>query len=229
MTPEMGIILPSMGTKRARRKPRRVGIADALFPEVKQRVLAFLFGQPARRYQSAELIRLVAGGTGATQRCLRDLVDSELVTVTAIGNQRHYQANAASPVFSELHTLVLRTVALAEPLRAALAPLRAQIHEAFVFGSVAKGSERASSDVDLMVVSDSLRHAPLYDRLRAAEEKIARTVNPILLTMEQWRARLAQDESFATRVNSGEKIVILEVLDGAGGAGEPSSHRIAGG
>lgn len=218
-----------MGTKRIAARRARVGVADALFSNVQQRVLALLFGQPARRFQSAELIRLVAGGTGATQRCLRALVESELVTVIAIGNQRHYQANADSPVFGELHMLVLRTVALAEPLRRTLAPLRDQIHEAFVFGSIAKGAERASSDVDLMVISDTLSYADLFQKLPPAETELARTVNPILLTMKGWRKRIARDGSFAARVNSGEKIVILEARDGAGRTGEPGPDRAAGG
>lgn len=225
----MGIILPIMGTKRSAARRRRVGIADALFSKVQQRVLALLFGQPSRRFQSSELIRLVAGGTGATQRCLRGLVDSELVTVTAIGNQRHYQANTRSPVFGELHTLVLRTVALVEPLRELLAPLREQIHEAFVFGSIAKGTERASSDVDLMIISDTLSYEDLYDMLLKAELDLARPVNPILRTMDQWRTRLAQDGSFSTRIDRGEKIVILEARNGAGGAGESGSDRAAAG
>lgn len=218
-----------MGTKRTAARRARLGVADALFSKVQQRVLALLFGQPSRRFQSAELIRLVAGGTGATQRCLRALLDSELITVTAIGNQRHYQANVSSPVFGELHMIVLRTVALAEPLRKTLTPLREQIHEAFVFGSIAKGAERASSDVDLMVISDTLGYADLFDRLQAAERQLARTVNPILLTTEGWRKRLARDGSFATRVNSGDKIVILEALDGAEGAEQPGPTRTAGG
>lgn len=214
-------------TRKRRRASARTGIADALFSKVQQRVLALLFGQPMRRFQGAELIRLVAGGTGATQRCLRALVESELVVVTAIGNQRHYQANTRSPVFGELHTLVVRTVALVEPLRAALAPLRDRIHEAFVFGSMAKGSERASSDVDLMVISDTLRHEDLHDVIARAERRLARPVNPMLRTMDQWRTRLAQDGSFSSRIARGEKIVILEARDGTGGAGEPGPDRAA--
>lgn len=195
---------------------KRVGIADALFSKVQQRVLGLLFGQPERRFQSAELIRLAASGTGAVQRCVKDLAASGLVSVTAIGNQRHYQANAQSPVFNELRVLLLRTVALAGPVRAALAPLSDRIHEAFIFGSVAKGSERAASDVDLLVISDLLNYSILYESLSAAEMQLARRVNPVLLTLEQWRNRLSRDESFASRIVRGEVIVIQEAPGGTG-------------
>jgi predicted nucleotidyltransferase len=131
------------------------------------------------------------------------------VTVTAIGNQRHYQANPASPVFEALRALVLRTVALSDPLRAALTPLRAKIHEAFVFGSVARGTERAASDVDLFVVSDTLSYAALYAALAPVDQQLARTVNPILLTLEEWQSRLKDDGSFASRVKRGDRIVLI--------------------
>lgn len=194
----------------------RIGVADALFSKVQQRVLALLFGQPERQYQSAELIRLAASGTGAVHRCVTDLVSCGLVTVTAIGNQRHYRANMESPVFEALRMLLVRTVALAEPLRSALAPLHDQISESFVFGSVAKGSERASSDVDLLVVSDSLNYSTLYESLTPVEAQLGRRVNPVLLTLKQWRHRLARDESFAARIRRGEVIVIQEAPGGAG-------------
>src|SRR5438105_9537546 len=96
------------------------GLADALFSPVQQRVLALLYGQPQRRFQSAELIRLAKGGTGGVHRVLTRLANAGLVTVTPAGNQKFYQANRESPVFAELHGLVVKTVGLAAPLRKAL-------------------------------------------------------------------------------------------------------------
>lgn len=100
----------------------RKGLADALFTRVQQRVLGLLFGQPERRFQSAELIRLADSGTGAAHRQLARLADAGLVTVTRTGNQKHYQAREDSPVFAELHGLVVKTVGLVGPIRRALGP-----------------------------------------------------------------------------------------------------------
>ena len=63
-----------------------------------------------------------------------------LVTVTHIGKQKHYQANALSPVFAELRALVLKTSGLADVLRAALEPLVPRIRAAFVYGSPREGT-----------------------------------------------------------------------------------------
>jgi hypothetical protein len=124
----------------ALRKPPRSAVATALFTPVQQRVLGLLFGQPERRFQSAELIRLAGSGTGAVHRQLQRLAATGLVRVTRDGNQKYYQAQRESPVFTELHGLIVKTVGVVEPLRAALAPLASRIHLAFVFGSVAQST-----------------------------------------------------------------------------------------
>jgi hypothetical protein len=116
-----------------------------LFTPVQQRVLGLLFGQPDRRFQSGELIRLAASGTGAAHRLLTRLADSGLITVERVGNQKHYQANRASPVFDELHGLIIKTSGLIAPLRTALEPLAKRIRAAFVYGSVAKGTSTRRS------------------------------------------------------------------------------------
>ena len=200
------MIVPEMGTQRP---ARRSGLADALFTPVQQRVLALLFGQPDRRFQSAELIRLARGGVGAVHRQLARLAASELVTVTRTGNQKHYQARRDSPVFEELHRLIVKTVGVAEPLRQALGPKADAIRVAFVYGSVAKGTDRARSDIDLMVVSDSLRYADLFEALQAAERVLGRTVNPTVLTAAQWRSKRARADSFAARVAAQPRVFVI--------------------
>lgn len=108
------------------------------------------------RLYATELIGLAGSGSGAVQRELATLAESGLVAVTAVGNQKHYQANADSPIFAELCGIAQKTVGLAQPLREALAPLTQQIIAAFVYGSVARRTDTASSDIDLMLLSDDV-------------------------------------------------------------------------
>lgn len=189
------------------------GVADALFSPVQQRLLALLFAQPQRRFQSAEVIRLAGSGTGAVHRQLQRLTDAGLLSVTRVGNQKHYQANRDSPVFEELHGLVIKTVGLVEPIRKALAPLAVRIRAAFVYGSVAKGTEHAASDVDLMVLSASLHHADLYEGLQRAERELGRVINPTLLTLDEWRAKRARRGSFAARVAAAPRLFVIGCAD----------------
>ncbi|HRN75591.1 nucleotidyltransferase domain-containing protein [Ottowia sp.] len=184
-------------------------VADALFPDVRQRVLALLFTSPDRSFYANELITLARSGKGAVQRELASLLAAELVTVREQGNQKHYQANAASPVFAELRGLVLKTVGLADVLRAALAPLAEQIAAAFVYGSVARHEDTAGSDVDVLVVSDSLGYAELFGALEAATQTLGRTMNPTLYTQDELARRRAQDNAFVTRVLAQPRIWLL--------------------
>ncbi len=185
------------------------GLAGALFTPVQQRVLGLLFGQPDRRFQSAELIRLAESGTGAVHRQLQRLEASGLVLATHAGNQKYYQADPKSPIFSELSGLVVKTVGVAEPIRAALRPLSDRIVAAFIYGSVAKGSDRARSDLDLLVVSDELEYADVYAALEVAEARLSRPVNPTVMTRAEWRRKRAQSDSFVARNATQPKLFVI--------------------
>lgn len=202
------MILPEMGSGNS-----AGSLADALFTPVQQRVLRFLFGQPDRRFQSAELIRLVRGGVGAVHRQLSRLEDAGLVEVSRVGNQKHYRARRESPVFAELSGLVAKTVGAVEPLRDALSAKANSIHAAFVFGSLAKGSDNAGSDIDLMVISDELRYPDVFEVLQEAERCLARPINPTVLSVSEWRAKSAREDSFAARVAAQPKLFIIGADD----------------
>jgi predicted nucleotidyltransferase len=211
--PNMGFMIPSMGMKKQLRTkaPARptVGIADALFTKVQQRVLGILFGNPGRSFYANEVIALAGSGTGAVQRELTRLEAAGLLTVTRVGNQKHYRANTATPVFEELRGLVLKTSGLSDVLRAALEPLAAQISAAFVFGSVAKGQDSAESDIDLMVVSDSLSHADLFAALEESASRLGRPVNPTVYSQQQLSKRVREDNAFIKRVLAQPKLWLM--------------------
>ena len=216
--PEMGNVL--IGTSRsarrkaaAKRVDRRTSLADALFTTTQQRVLSLLFGQPSRSFFSSELIELTGSGSGAVQRELQRLVSSGLVTVTRVGRQKHHQANPDSPVFEELRGLVLKTVAMAEPIRQALEPLAHRIALALVYGSVAKGTDTAASDIDLLVVSDQVMLEDIYSALAPVETKLHRKFAPTLYTTREFAERKAVGSAFLTRVLADEHLVLIGTED----------------
>lgn len=222
MIPNLGFIIPKMGINKTPRQtsgktratpPPCGGVADALFTKVQQRVLAVLFGNPDRSFYANELIALAGSGTGAVQRELARLVASGLVTVSPVGNQKHYQANASSPVYADLRGLVLKTSGLVDVLRAALLPLAAQIASAFVYGSVAKQQDTAGSDIDLMVVSDTLSYAEVFSALEAATATLGRTVNPTLYSRKELDNRMRSDNAFIKRVWSQPRLPVIGVAD----------------
>lgn len=206
LLPEMGTIVPEMGTVAV--QPRN-GLADALFSPAQQRVLGLLFGQPERAFRSAEIIRLAESGTGTVHRFLQRLERAGLVESRRVGNQKHYQASRSCPIFPELSGLVMKTVGLAGPLRDALQPRAADIRAAFIYGSVAKGTATAGSDVDVLIVSDEIRYPEAHELLAPAGERIGRTVSPTIMTSSGWRRDAARRDGFATRILAGPRIFLV--------------------
>jgi predicted nucleotidyltransferase len=199
----MGIILPIMGTK------LHPSLADALFTPVQQRVLGLVYGQPDRSFQSGELIRLAHSGTGAVVRQLARLAASGWITVSAVGNQKYYQANKECPAFHELHGLVLKTVGLVEPIRMALSAIASKIELAFVYGSVARGETRARSDVDLMVISDRVTYPDVFDAVQQAEHALSRVIHPTVMTRREWNAQRKVRGSFAAKIIASPRIFLV--------------------
>jgi predicted nucleotidyltransferase len=208
------MIVPGMGTAVKSRSPdiAGTGVGAVLFTPVQQRVLGLLFGQPNRRFQSAEVIRLAASGTGAVHRLLTRLANSALITVERVGNQKHYQANRESPVFAELHGLIIKTSGLIGPLRATLEPLMKRIHAAFVYGSVAKGKDQAASDIDLMVIADTLAYADVFAALQTLEVELGRTVNPNVMTLAEWKRKCCQ-AGFVSRIAGQPRLFVIGTDD----------------
>lgn len=184
-------------------------IAESLFSGVQQRLLALFFGQPDRSFFNNELLRLTGTGKGALQRELERLVSAGVVTATRIGNQNHYQANRAAPIFEEIRGIVTKTFGLADVLRAAIANLTDRIELAFIFGSVAKGTDTAASDIDVMVVAEDLAYADLFERLAPAEATLGRKVSPTLYTSDEFSRRQSEDNHFITRVLEQPKIFLI--------------------
>lgn len=217
----MGIIMPIMGSRKdsksriARGHGISSGLASALFTATQRRVLALLFGQPGRSFYANELIELTGSGSGAVQRELKRLSSSGLVTVRRIGNQKHYQANPDSPIYDELHGLVVKTVALVDPLKAALDPLADRIDLALVFGSVVKGTDTAKSDIDLLIVAEGLTLEEVYQTLLPVEETLDRKIGPTLYTPKEFEKKKSANNAFVRRLLAGEKVVLI---------GSPDEH-----
>jgi predicted nucleotidyltransferase len=205
--------------KRAAVRPAAVqplSMADALFSGTQQRVLGLLFGQPMRSYYATELISLAGIGSGAVQRELARLERSGLVRVRAIGNQKHYQANGEAPLFLELCGIVLKTTGLADPLREALRPFESRIEAAFVYGSVAKGRDTASSDIDVMLIGDDLTYGDVFGALEEVRLRLGRTVHPTILSRKELAKRVKADSAFVTRTLSQAKVWLFGGKDALG-------------
>jgi predicted nucleotidyltransferase len=174
-----------------------------------QRVLGLLFTQPERTFYATELMKRAGTGSGAAQRELAKLEHSGLVTVRRVGNQKHYQANPTSPLFREVQGIVLKTVGLVEPLRRALQPWAKDIAAAFVYGSMAKGSDRSQSDIDVMVLSETLTSGEIFAALETASAALGRKINPTVYAPAEMIRRRRGKNAFMTRILEQPKMWVI--------------------
>jgi predicted nucleotidyltransferase len=175
-------------------------IADVFFSKTQQRVLALLYGHTDRSYYLKEIIDWANAGRGSVQRELERMVTTGVLTKTSRGNQQHYQANPACLIYNELLSIVKKTFGVVDILQHALLPLDSEIDFAFVYGSVAKGEESASSDIDLFIASGSVAYADVMNALTTPEAELGRSVNPSIYSREDISKKLKQKNAFLTRV-----------------------------
>ena len=183
-------------------------IGDALFTKTQQKVLGLLYAKPDKSFYTNEIMRWAAMGRGTISRELDKLVAAGLLTVSRTGNQNHYQADNTNPVYNELVGIVKKTFGIADVIREALKPVYDQIDWAFIYGSVGKGNETASSDIDLLVAADSLAYADLMTIPTPIEQTLSRPINPSIYTNQQIESKLKGNNAFVTRVMEQPKIWI---------------------
>lgn len=185
-----------------------MSLADFLFTPSLQRVLGATLSQPERSFTLQELLRLADSGRGSAQKQVDRLVEVGVLREDARrGRQRSIRANTEFILYPELLSIARKSFAIVEPLKEALAPFTEHITSAFVFGSVAKGTDSGRSDIDLIVVGN----APLLElseALHQAEQNLLRPVNFALYGPDEWAALIKSDPIVA-QIAQGPALRIL--------------------
>jgi len=181
---------------------------STLFGKTRRAILALLFGRPDEEFHLRDLIRLTGAGHGAAHRELKQLHEMGLVTRRQLGNLTLYQINHSSSVYPELRSLVLKTAGAPAVLSGALAPVMDRIGVAFIYGSVARGAETSTSDLDVMLIAD-LTLDDVVPLLLESQEDLGREINPTIVTAAELRRRLRLGDGFFRRVIEGPKLFFV--------------------
>jgi predicted nucleotidyltransferase len=187
---------------------RKKRALDALFPRIRQALLAATLLQPERWWYLSDLAKHLGVRPSSLQRELAALVDAGILNRRQDGNRVYFQPNPDCPFLPELQGLLVKTAGVVDVLREALKSFTKRIDSAFVYGSMARATEIASSDVDLMIIGQ-VGLADLTPELRRAEERLGRPVNPTLYTREEFATKLQAGHHFLKAVLDGEKLSIL--------------------
>ncbi|MGR9148121.1 nucleotidyltransferase family protein [Rhizobium leguminosarum] len=180
---------------------------DFMLSERQQKMLGALLLHPSRQYGSNELIAIGGPGYGGGKRILEQFERSAIIVKTARGNQRLYSANRHHPIYPELRSICFKTFGIAELIAEELAPFKHRISLAFVFGSIVQGTERADSDIDLMIVG-STDAFDLGEAVERIQKALGRDVDLNLHTDEEWEA--LQGDQVIAAILKKEKIMVIE-------------------
>ncbi len=185
-----------------------MSLSSILFTEYRRRVLGLLLLHPGQRYYLREVARLTGTVPGTLKRELSKLVEAGILNVSKVGNQAHYEANRACPIFEELASILRKTSGLADVLADGLLPLADRIEAAFVFGSMASGKASAASDIDLMVIGET-DYATVVQLLHPLQQTLAREINPKLYSRAEWDKLVAGRSAFVRDIMGKPKLFVI--------------------
>jgi len=187
---------------------RKQRALDALLSKTRQGILAATLVQPDKSWYVSELARRMGVPSSSLQRELHALAEAGILKTSRQGRMVYYQANAESPLYPDLRGLLLKTAGLVDVLADALKPLLGKLAIAFIYGSIATGTERSESDIDLMVIG-SISPSELALPLRRAREWLGREINPKVYTPAEFKRKRAGKDHFLTQVLSAPKLFVL--------------------
>jgi uncharacterized protein len=185
-------------------------LLDIVSSRRKAEVLRLLFGVELKEIHLRDLARQAGLALRTVQQELAKLGSAGLVISRRDGNRVYYQANRNSPIYADLRNIVLKTEGLADILRDALEDTDVEL--AFVFGSIAEGSAKSESDVDLMVIG-SLGLRRLSKALHGTTLKLGREINPHVLTQAEFVSRKSSGDHFISSLLASPRLFIIGTED----------------
>ncbi len=185
-------------------------LSNLFCSNVRAEIFQILFEESRDELHLREICRLSNSAINGIRRDLSKLLKMDLVVSRRDGNRLYFKANKNHPLYPEIRNIVLKTSGIIEALKKALK--NPEIECAFIFGSIAKGTEKSHSDIDIMVVG-SIGLRKLTGLLTEPSETTGREINPHTITRNEFKKRLEKKDHFLTSVLNSKKIFIIGTED----------------
>lgn len=164
-----------------------------------------------------ELARRLGVSPSSLLRPLRAMAATGILVASKRGREVLYGPDPTNPLIPELTGLLRKTRGLLDVLREALEPLHERIAFAFVYGSMAAGTERPGSDVDLFVVGDATL-GDLSPALAEPQRVLGREVNAVAYSLGDLRSKAKSKSHFVRSVLDKPRLFIVGTEDDLGAA-----------
>ena len=165
--------------------------------ETRAQIMRILFDGVLKEHYLREIEKITHIHINSLQKEVKHLASIDLITARKDGNRIYYKANIENPIYPDLVSIVEKTVGVISLLKGKLNDTK--IECAFLFGSMAKNKEKATSDIDLIVIGD-LGMRALTKLISGLQEKLGREINPHIYTKEEFKKRIKSKDHFLTSV-----------------------------
>jgi predicted nucleotidyltransferase len=185
-------------------------LAELFTSNTRAEIMRILFDGRGHERYLREIEKMGQVGVNSIQKEIKHLLSMDLVKSRKDGNRIYYKANIQHPIYLDLVSIVEKTVGIISELKTRLDDSR--IICAFIFGSIAKNSEKAESDVDIVVIGEIGMRA-LAKLLSGLQEKIGREINPHIYTEAEFSKKIKEKDHFVTSVLKTELRPIIGNID----------------
>jgi predicted nucleotidyltransferase len=186
----------------------RKSTLDALFPRTRQAVLSAFLLRPERSWYLTDLAKHIGVSPSSLQRELASMVAGDLLTTSRDGKRVYYAVNHGCPIVKELQSIFVKTTGIADVIKSSLKKFGGKIEIAFIYGSIARGEELSTSDVDVVIIGN-IQLSDLVPSLRRIEKSLEREVNPTLFSPTEFSQRINDRDTFITTALS-DPVIFLK-------------------
>ena len=174
--------------------------------KIRQDLLALFFTNPSQKYYLRELQRMLGYSAGNIRRELLRFQSDNLFSTQKTANLLYYSVNTEHPLFEELKSIIAKTVGVEGSLRKSLSAIK-RIKISFIYGSFASKSQKAASDIDIMIIGDP-EISDLNEEIARLEKKLKREINITLYSLEEYKAKKKSKSGFILDLLKNPKIIL---------------------
>lgn len=183
-----------------------------LTSKLRRRLLSHYFTHADERYYIREVAALLNLDPGNLSKEFRKLAKEGLFQEERKGKIKFYRLNPRYPLYNEIRQIIFKTEGVEGSLRKLVNEFP-EVQLAFIYGSYAEGKEKASSDIDLVIVGTPDRKR-LTSKIRNLEDQLQREINFNLYPEPEFRKKSREKGGFLAQVLAGKKIPLRDILDG---------------
>ena len=174
-------------------------------------ILELFFNEPRGEFYLRQLESITGYSVGNIRREMIKLEKSGLFLSRIMGKMKLYRLNTAYPFYNEIKNIVRKTIGIECRLKEIIKKYQ-DIKFAFIYGSFARGKEKALSDIDLIVIG-GIDFKGIKTCIYEYQSKIGREINSVIYSPEEFLSKFKAENHFIHTVIKEPKIFLKGAED----------------